>query len=709
MAPKPERGAALPGLDRDPLSFLVDDAAVFLQRHWERKPVVLRASTARTAFFNGLFSWGELQRLAAICDEEGEPLEFGVDVNAARYVGGRRETPNGEVADAKTLKELYRKEGCTMQVHQPQRFSDELWRLLAALEGQLGCLVGCNAYLTPAGTQGLAPHWDDVEIFVVQTQGSKRWRLYAPDAPPADAADAGAGAVRACLLASSHLANQVSGDLLESEIGEPSMEFTLEVGDALYMPRGCIHQAVAQEGDSAHLTISTYQRWSFADLLQHAVSVALANPTLQPLMPQPLKAGLPLRWLSAAGMGPADAARLAAASGGFGDALPALVAQAGGSAKAGGSSKAGLARQLADACRAMAEWLEDEELGPRVVEAAAGAVMAEDFMRSRLPPHPVQLPPRGPAPTLKDAVQCVGSGLFRLVPLSGSGSGHEHGGCGSDCEEDHEHGHAHHDHAEGEACGAGCAEAGHDHASGSAGAPPAWVRLVSCLHNDRDSHMMSGGDDEESDEEEAGSSDEEEGGSDSEGEELEAGADQEDAEEEASDHAASDSDGDHSEGGDMQVQLQRLAAAAGSKRKEMEAQGPASSDEEDAEENGSEDEDQGGSSDDDEEQPEDLVFPAEFAPALVQLLGSAPDAGESGGGRPIPVNQIALPDPELQLQVAAALWDAGVLCTVKAPAKQQKQKQQGAAKQKQQKQAGGKRTTAAAAAAAAKGKKQRKA
>ena len=40
------------------------------------------------------------------------------------------------------------------QVHQPQRFSDELWRLLAALESQLGCLVGCNAYLTPKGTQG---------------------------------------------------------------------------------------------------------------------------------------------------------------------------------------------------------------------------------------------------------------------------------------------------------------------------------------------------------------------------------------------------------------------------------------------------------------------------------------------------------------------------------------------------------------------------
>ena len=76
---------------------------------------------------------------------------------------------------------------------------------------------------------GLAPHWDDVEIFVVQTQGSKRWRLYAPSAPLADA-DAAACTAQARLLASSHLANQVSGDLLESEIGQPTMEFTLEVG-----------------------------------------------------------------------------------------------------------------------------------------------------------------------------------------------------------------------------------------------------------------------------------------------------------------------------------------------------------------------------------------------------------------------------------------------------------------------------------------------
>ena len=54
--------------------------------------------------------------------------------------------------------------------------------------------AGANAYLTPRGTQGLAPHTDPVEILVVQTQGRKAWRLYPP-------------------LGAFPLPNQASGDL----------------------------------------------------------------------------------------------------------------------------------------------------------------------------------------------------------------------------------------------------------------------------------------------------------------------------------------------------------------------------------------------------------------------------------------------------------------------------------------------------------------
>lgn len=35
-------------------------------------------------------------------------------------------------------------------------------------------------YLTPPGTQGFAPHYDDIEAFVVQLEGKKRWRVYSP-------------------------------------------------------------------------------------------------------------------------------------------------------------------------------------------------------------------------------------------------------------------------------------------------------------------------------------------------------------------------------------------------------------------------------------------------------------------------------------------------------------------------------------------------
>lgn len=59
----------------------------------------------------------------------------------------------------------------------------------------------------------------------------------------------------------------------------------------LYMPRGTVHQAVAQDGTSVHLTISTYQKWTWGDLvvtvMEHAMSVGTYNNiflTLQPFL-----------------------------------------------------------------------------------------------------------------------------------------------------------------------------------------------------------------------------------------------------------------------------------------------------------------------------------------------------------------------------------------------------------------------------------------
>ena len=205
------------------------------------------------------------------------------------------------------------------------------------------------------------------------------------------------------------------------------------------------------------------------------------------------------------------------------------------------------------------------------------------------------------------------------IPCAADEGGCEEGSCGSDCEEDHEHQHKH-NHVRGPGCADGsCHAHGDDEddedeegeggaagGQGSRAGPPAFVRLVSCLRNDRDSHMMpaagGGGDDDD--------------GGESSGSDSDSGSEDEEAED--------------------------------------------SSEQEEGEEG-------------EEEGPEDLVFPAEFAPALLQLLGSADD-----GGQPVAVRSLALPDAELQLQAALTLWDAGVLRTVKAAAalpRQQKGKQ----------------------------------
>ena len=104
---------------------------------------------------------------------------------------------------------------------------------------------------------------DDVEAFVLQLQGRKRWRVYAPAV---------------------ELASSSSGDLNRSTLGLPLIDAVLEPGDMLYMPRGTIHEASTALGSnlshcvsafSTHVTLSTYQQQAWAPLLERALCAAV--------------------------------------------------------------------------------------------------------------------------------------------------------------------------------------------------------------------------------------------------------------------------------------------------------------------------------------------------------------------------------------------------------------------------------------------------
>lgn len=83
-----------------------------------------------------------------------------------------------------------------------------------------GTFVGANVYLTPPDSQGFAPHWDDIEAFVLQLEGKKQWKLYKP-----------------------RNSNEVLPRFSSKDFGQEEdslellMSVVLEPGDLLYFPR----------------------------------------------------------------------------------------------------------------------------------------------------------------------------------------------------------------------------------------------------------------------------------------------------------------------------------------------------------------------------------------------------------------------------------------------------------------------------------------
>jgi lysine-specific demethylase/histidyl-hydroxylase NO66 len=217
-------------------------AAEFEARHWERAPLLIRRGSKEhyDALDSGaggapeqlplrptgarcLFSH---KRLLEILATEQVPYADAMRVVRFDAAGGdgrmEAEPPTDGVASAAWAGARL-SEGFTVQLFRPQLYCDRLWSLLAALECRFDCLVGASVYLTPRGCQGLAPHYDDVEVFILQTKGCKHWRVHAP-------------------REGAELPARPSADLPRSALGPPILEATLEPGDMLYLPRGFVHE-----------------------------------------------------------------------------------------------------------------------------------------------------------------------------------------------------------------------------------------------------------------------------------------------------------------------------------------------------------------------------------------------------------------------------------------------------------------------------------
>ena len=306
----------------------------FYKSYWEKKPLLIAkpkvsfaadggsgSSTASTSQdyktrLDNVLSKKDIETMMAKCS-----LRYGRELNVTRYADAgdgsktkRRITldlPPKRVKKKSGKSSSYGQEeeedlqpvvadprdvwsnfasGCTVRLLCPHLHSDSVHSLLSTLELEFGCMVGSNAYLTPGGdSQGFAPHYDDIEAFILQLEGRKRWRVY----PPPNKAET--------------LPRFSSRDYTEEDMEgtAPVIDTVLEPGDILYMPRGWIHQAhtppsrggQGDGGHSLHLTASAMQQWAWADLLDIIMPEALEAATASETSTS-LREGLPRNFVN---------------------------------------------------------------------------------------------------------------------------------------------------------------------------------------------------------------------------------------------------------------------------------------------------------------------------------------------------------------------------------------------------------------------------
>ncbi|XP_012135363.1 bifunctional lysine-specific demethylase and histidyl-hydroxylase NO66 isoform X2 [Megachile rotundata] len=242
----------------------------FFQNNWEKTPVHIKRNFPN--YYKLLMSTPMLDKIL-----RESYIMFTKNIDITSYENGVRETHNPAGRAVPSVVWDYYMNGCSVRMLNPQTYISKLHSLNATLQEFFGCFVGANSYLTPPNSQGFAPHYDDIEAFILQVEGKKRWRLYKPRNE------------------SEYLPRYSSENFSEAEIGEPILDTIVNAGDLLYFPRGTIHQGeTLDDTHSLHITLSVYQKNSWGDYLEKLLPEAL-NTAIR--TDSEFRKGLPLDYL----------------------------------------------------------------------------------------------------------------------------------------------------------------------------------------------------------------------------------------------------------------------------------------------------------------------------------------------------------------------------------------------------------------------------
>lgn len=228
----------------------------FLGSYWEKRPLEIRR--AEPAYYSTLPGLGEVDGLITTTvfgggarTQDGRLVRTGRD-------GKLSERPFRLEADGRPdIHDIYRSydEGYTVVLSGIHWRSPVVGALCRELEADFQHPVGANLYLTPRSAQGFRPHVDSHDVVIVQIHGVKEW----------------------CVGAAPSRSFPTAASPSEPIDSVPDAQgYVLTPGDALYIPRGYAHEAVAQTSSSLHLTVGI-QVLTWADLLGEALRLVVAE------------------------------------------------------------------------------------------------------------------------------------------------------------------------------------------------------------------------------------------------------------------------------------------------------------------------------------------------------------------------------------------------------------------------------------------------
>ncbi|MEZ4406393.1 MAG: cupin domain-containing protein [Polyangiales bacterium] len=234
--------------------------ASFMDDYWEKAPLYVPRSGDGPV--KPLVSLSDMDAILTARPHRHPDMQI---VSASQDISPDDYTDANDYIDPTRAARLFARGGTIILNHLDES-SRAVRDVCAALEGELGIQVQANTYFTPGGAQGFPAHYDSHDVIVVQCVGRKTWRLYdSPKGLP------------------------MRGESFEratTPVGPISAEFTTGPGEALYIPRGLIHDAVAaDEGASLHVTFGFHGvRWSEV-MIEAMANLAMQDDTMRQSIP----------------------------------------------------------------------------------------------------------------------------------------------------------------------------------------------------------------------------------------------------------------------------------------------------------------------------------------------------------------------------------------------------------------------------------------